>query len=126
MIAKIHSFNYEAGEYTKTQGHKGYERTHYRNGKHINPTGFGWASEYRPSRITIGICVDGAYAEVWIDRFFKDSWGRLTEKRLTAIRETMPEEVNVVKNEGVSGKVYYTVTEESLESWLDAAKNHCR
>lgn len=97
MIAKIHSFNYDAGEYTKTQGHKGYERTHYRNGKYINPTGFGWASEYRPSRITIGICVDGAYAEVWIDRFFKDNWGRLTTKRLTTIRDTMPEEVNVEK-----------------------------
>ncbi|HEY9059189.1 MAG TPA: hypothetical protein VIO64_01615 [Pseudobacteroides sp.] len=121
MEAKIISFYYETGEYAVTQGHKGYEKKHNKSGKYINPKGFGWATEYKPSRITLGIVVNGVYAEVWVDRFFKDNWGRLTAGRVNAIKNTLPKEVNVIENIGLSGEIYYTIDDESLEKWLAAA-----
>lgn len=86
MKAKTISVTYEPGEYNLTQGHKGYEKKCYKNNSYINPTGFGWATEYKQSRIIVGVDVKGLYAEVWVDRFFKDNWGRLTTKRVKAIK----------------------------------------
>ena len=121
MEARISSFHYETGEYARTRGHNEYERNHYKSGRYINPTGFGWATEYKPSRITLGIVVNGVHSEVWVDRFFKDNWGRLTARRLNAIRHTLPEEVNVIENIGLFGDTYYTIDDESLKKWLKAA-----
>ena len=55
----IKGFKYEKSEYNLTQGHGAYERSGYRGGRYINQRGFGWASESKPSRITLKIDVDG-------------------------------------------------------------------
>ena len=121
MMVKTISITFEPGEYNITQGHKGYERKRYKDGRYINPTGFGWATECKPSRITVGVDVNGSYTEIWVDRYFKDNWGRLTNKRVKAIKATLPDEINVLKNETYSGDIYFTIDEESLESWLKMA-----
>jgi hypothetical protein len=123
MNAKTVSINYEPGEFYMTQGHKGYERRHRNKSGHlVTPTGFGWGSVSKPSRITVGIEVKDKYAEVYVDYFFKRNWGKLTAGRVQAIKDTMPDEIKVNKNKTVSGGTYYTVAEESMDSWLEAAK----
>lgn len=123
MKARTISITYQPGEYYKTQGHKRSERKHRSKAGHIvNPTGFGWATESRPSRIIVGVDVKGKYAEVWVDHFFKDNWGKLTAGRVRAIKDTMPDELKVKKNEGYSGSVYYTADETSMREWLKDAK----
>lgn len=122
MKAKTISVTYEPGEYNLTQGHKGYEKKRYKNNRYINPTGFGWATEYKPSRIIVGVDVKGLYAEVWVDRFFKDNWGKLTTKRVKAIKATLPDKIKVHECETYYGSTYYVADEKSLEDWLKAAR----
>ena len=121
MKAKTISFTHVPGEYRKTQGHKGYERSHYKNGRYVNPTGYGWGTESKPSKIIVGVNVDGAYTEIWVDHYFKNMWGKLTAGRVEAIRATLPEELEVIMNETSSGRIYYMVDEACLEKWLSAA-----
>lgn len=121
MIAKTVSFTFVPGEYRKTQGHKGYERPHYKNGCYINPTGHGWGTESKPSKIIVGVSVDGTYTEIWVDHYFKSMWGKLTAGRVEAIRATLPEELDVIMNETSFGSIYYTADEACLEKWLSAA-----
>lgn len=79
MNVKMLSITYDPGEFYIFQGNKVYERKHRNRAGHIvNPTGFGWATEGRPSRIAVGLEINGKYEETWIDHFFKDNWGRLT------------------------------------------------
>lgn len=49
--AKIVKIVFEEGEYGLTQGHKAFEKPHYRNGRYVNPTGCGYAIESRPSHL---------------------------------------------------------------------------
>lgn len=123
MNAKTISITYEPGEYYRTQGHRRGERKHRNKaGRIVNPTGFGWATESKPSRITVGIDVKGKYEEVWVDYFFKNNWGRLTARRVQKIKDTMPDELKVSKHETYSGSAYYTVDEDSMWDWLESAK----
>lgn len=123
MRAKTISISYEPGEFYKTQGHKGGERKHRdRMGRIVNPTGFGWGTVSKPSRITVGIVVKDNYAEVLVDYFFKENWGRLTAGRVQAIKDTIPEELSVIKNETNAGGIYYTVKDADMYDWLAAAK----
>lgn len=123
MKATTMYINYEPGEFYITQGHKGYEKRHQNKaGRYVNPTGFGWGTESKPSRISVGIEIDGKKNEVFVDRYFKDNWGRLTSGRVSVIKKTLPDELEVIKNTQ-SGNVYYTVDDKSMESWLFAAEN---
>lgn len=125
MKAKTTGIRYEQGNYCLTQKHKAGERSHYKNGRYVNPTGFGWGTEYTPSRLIVGIIVNGHYNEVWVDRFFKDYWGKMTQGRVAAILKTLPAELSVEKNETIRGAIYYTVKEKSLMKWLEDAKKKC-
>lgn len=122
MRAKTTSISYEPGEFLRSNGHKGYERKHKKFGRTVTPTGYGWATESKPSKITVGVEVNGHHKDVWVDRYFKDNWGRMTAGRVQAIQETLPNELELIENQTYAGKVYYTVADESLDSWLVAAK----
>lgn len=121
MKAETLSICCEPGEYYKTQGHKNSEKVHYKGGRYVNPTGFGWATEGSPSRITVGLNVKGTYANIWVDQFFKDNWGRLTAGRVEAVKATLPDELYIIKNESCSGDIYYTSDEDSMRTWLKDA-----
>lgn len=117
----IKGFKYEKSEYNLTQGHGAYERSGYRGGRYINQRGFGWASESKPSRITLKIDVDGIIYDVWVDRYFKDNWGRLTAGRVAAIQKTTPKSVELHENFSNYGTCYYTVSDRSMALWLENA-----
>lgn len=123
MKAKTISVNYEPGEFYITQGHKGYERKHRNKlGQTVTPTGFGWGTVSKSSRITVDVNVNGKCREVFVDHFFKDNWGKLTAGRVQAIKETVPDELSLIENTTYSGGTYYTVKEEDMYEWLVAAK----
>ena len=46
----------------------------------------------------------------------------MTAGRVRAIQETLPNELELVENQTYAGEVYYTVADESMDSWLAAAK----
>lgn len=122
MKAKTKSIFYEPGEFFRSNGHKGYERRHKNAGRYVNPTGFGWATESKPSRISLGVEINGQYEEVLVDHYFKDNWGRMTAGRVQAIKDTLPDEVEIIENQSYSGATYYTVADETMDNWLAAAK----
>jgi len=115
--------SYEPGEYYRTQGHKGYEgKRKNKYGRYVTPTGYGWATECKPSRIMVGLEVEGKCHEVNVAGYFKEEWGRLTAGRVEAIKSTVPDELVVIKQESTSGKSYYVVDESLMEEWLCEAK----
>lgn len=118
------SVRYIPGEYAYTNGHKGNECDHYNNstGAYVSQKGYGWASEWKPSKIIVIIDAGDGYSEVWVDKYFRENWGRLTAKRVDAIMNTLPETVVVNEQTARSGAIYYTVDETSLSNWLKRAK----
>ena len=123
MKAATVSIQYQPGDFYISQGHKGYEKKHRNKaGRTVNPIGFGWAAECKPSRIVVGVEVNSKYAEVYADRYFKDSWGRLTAGRVEAIMDSLPDELSVTENETHAGSIYYTIDENCMDKWLKAAK----
>ena len=120
MRVRVLSFAYVPGEYKLTQGHKAYERSSYKNGQYVNPTGFGWASEGRPSKIIVNVEYEGKIYEVWVDHYFKEVWGRMTTKRVAA---TVPTELEVDVNETNTGKIYLTASILCLKQWFARANS---
>jgi hypothetical protein len=57
--------------------------------------------------------------KIFIDRFFKDNFGRLIEKRRTIIENTMPQEINVQEKVSPRGTKYYIAVEDDLQNWLN-------
>ena len=55
--------------------------------------------------------IEGKRTEIWIDRFFKERVGRLTNNRICKIVGAMP---NVVKVKNMGN--YYLVQDSSLEA----------
>lgn len=122
MEATVISTRYVPGDFAITNGHKGHERNHYRDGKYVCPTGYGWGREYKPSKITVTVRTDSGNAEVWVDQYFKNNLGRLTTKRVNAILETAPNVIEVVECAGASGFNYYSAAGRSLYDWLKKAE----
>jgi len=119
-VAEVIGIRYEAGSYVLTSGHKASERNHYSESRgYVRQRGFGWASEFKPSKLILDVSIDGKRYEVWVDRFFKEQIGRLTENRKNVIISTVPKMVNVEKHETCSGSIYYTVTEADMQEWLE-------
>ena len=117
--AKCITVRYEAGEYYLKNGVKGGATygCYYKNGKYHKNRGFGWESVYAPSRLILVVEIEGKRTEIWIDRFFKERVGRLTNNRICKIVGAMPNFVEV-KNMGN----YYLVQDSSLEAWLMSAE----
>lgn len=121
MKAKILKIQYIPGEYYLSQGHKGGERCHYKNGRYVKPTGCGWATESRSARLSAFIDVDGGIHETRLDFYFRNAWGRLTQNRITAIQSTAPEYVNVEKQISSYGNEYLSICESDMDAWFKAA-----
>lgn len=85
---------------------------------------YGWASLSSSSKLNLAVEADGARYNVWVDRFFKDNIGRLTQKRRAIISEVMPEEVKLRDVKSRKGKHYFQVDADDLNSWLERYREH--
>lgn len=121
VTGTVINIRYDKGEYALTQGHKGYAKSGYQHGRYVSQRGYGWASECKPSRITIKVDVEGENFDVWIERYFKDCWGRLSAGRVDAILATVPQGVILEENYSYNGNIYYTVADSCMENWLARA-----
>ncbi len=121
MKAKVLRLEYDPGYFCLTNGHKEYERSGYRNGRYVSQRGYGWASECKGSRLTLKVDLGGLVEEIWVDRYFKERLGRLTEKRRRIIEATVPDEVCVDMKETRNGGIYYVVSEEDMDLWFQRA-----
>lgn len=122
IIGTVKSIHYEAGEFAISQGHKCGERGHYtKSGHYVNPIGFGNATVCKSSKLVLEVDVDGDRYDVWVDRFFKDNWGRLTAGRRYAIEKTAPDIVSLDEHTTYSGNIYYTICEPDMITWLHRA-----
>lgn len=124
MEVKCISLRYEAGDYSIGQGITGGGipgRSCYKKGKVHQQQGCGWEKQITPSRLILIVEINGSYHEVWVDKFFKDSVGRLTTNRIEKIVQNMPEKICVNEYEKADGSVYYTVDESSLYMWKESA-----
>lgn len=118
MLATCLDVVYEEGDFYYSQGHKKGSKVKYNNGYLQSPNGFGGASNLKASRLILYIEVEGKQNCAWIDRYFKDAIGRLTDKRRKKIISTMPANVEVEEFLNSSGKKYYVVSEEDMDQWL--------
>lgn len=124
MKAKCISLRYEAGDYSTGQGISGGgipERSYFNKGKVHQQQGFGWEKQITPSRLILIVEINGSYHEIWVDRFFKDSVGKVTAKRIEKLDENMPEKIRVNEYEKADGGIYYTVDENDLYKWKENA-----
>lgn len=60
-------------------------------------------------------------AQVRIDRYFKERKKKLTEKRRTALAETMPKKVHIEQQISDFGYSYMEVDETDMDAWSKAA-----
>lgn len=113
---------YFPGEYGITQGHKAGESNHYnKSGKYVQPTGYGWARESMPSQLILYLEKGNETIPVRVDPYFKETVGRMTQKRVNKIIDTMPEKVHVEKQVSFYGNEYLIVKEADLEKWRKKA-----
>lgn len=118
MVAKCIGLRYEEGGYYTSQRVKNGTGIKKKGDYTMYPQGNGWAKHFKGSKLVLYISIDGKSYGTWVDRYFKENVGRLTDKRLKIIEKTMPKEVEVVECEGSKVGNYYIVSDESLDSWL--------
>lgn len=119
ITAQCLAVEYEGGRCFISQGIKGGSKIKsIGNGYTQFPQNGGWAKNIKPSKLILIIKVNGKIYSTWIDRYFKDEFKRLTEKRRTIIEQTMPETVEVEEFRKKDGSEYFVVTEKSLKKWL--------
>jgi hypothetical protein len=125
LIATCKSLEYQSGWRELCQGVKGYQSGRSIGGKWFSSRGTGWGEHFESSKLILHAVVDGESepSEIWIDRFFKDKLGMLTEKRRNAIETTLPPTVRVRKQTSGRGTQYYVVECADLEAWLARAKD---
>lgn len=124
MDAKCLGLSYHEGGFRLRQGIKGGGvpgNDVIRGGVIQAQQGNGWAKEIAPSRLVLTVDVGGAYHHVYVDRFFKDSVGRLTVKRRAKLAENIPETIAVDEFESVNGTKFYVAKEEDLIRWKENA-----
>lgn len=122
MKAKCLGISYESGDFYLTQRVKKGTRTTYKDGYIHSPRGSGWGDNYKPSHLVLTVEVKGRVVDTWIDRYFKDNVGKLTEKRRNKLAATMPDKVKVEEYEKQDGSLYYVVDDDDLEEWAKRAK----
>ncbi|MHB8129264.1 MAG: hypothetical protein ACYDEX_09725 [Mobilitalea sp.] len=119
------TIKYEAGDFYLGQGYKEGTKSYYNiNGYYVNPIGYGNATVCKASKIILKVEVDGVFYDVWVDRFFKDNLGRLTEKRKLAIMHTVPETINLEENFTRNDNVYFIAAEDDMNLWLNRVKKY--
>lgn len=133
MLATCKDVRYQAGSYECVQSWSakdpGYLSSLKEGGRtHVSDRGTGWADVVTPSKLILTVEIENGAHEIWIDRFFKKTVGRLTAKRRDLIRAAMPVTIEVERQVGRQGTEYYSVPEPELAAWLhrtglDAARN---
>ncbi|UDK97501.1 hypothetical protein EYB33_14805 [Lysinibacillus sphaericus] len=118
MLATCLDVRYEEGDFYLSQRVKSGTRTTYKNGYTHSPRGSGWGNNYKPSRLILYIEINGYKGYSWIDGYFKDTVGRLTEKRRKKIISTMPTNVEVEEYYNSKGEKYYVVSDADMDNWL--------
>ena len=126
MKARVVDCRYEKGSpMNMYQGCKGGYYKGYKNGV-FHKQAFGWGYDYVPSKIIVTISLEGTGSEeehdVWVDKYFKDHWGRITENRKNAILRSAPEIINVEEVVTERGYLYYKADEDDLNSWMAVAQ----
>lgn len=120
--AKCISVRYEQGDYMTRQGYKGGGYgSYFSKGRVHQLQGNGWAKTYKPSKLILTAQVEQSYYEIWIDQFFKNNVGCLTEKRVSAIESGMPQTISVHEYTTANGGIYYVANESDLDKWKRAA-----
>ncbi|WP_346914305.1 hypothetical protein [Clostridium sp.] len=119
MKAKCISLRYEAGDFYLTQGVKQGTKTTYKNGYIHSSRGSGWGDNYKPSHLVLYLDVDGRRGYSWVDRYFKDNIGKLTENRRNKIQDAMPAMVEVEEYTRQDGVVYYVVSDKDMAAWVN-------
>jgi len=123
VLATCKDVHYIAGSYECVQSWSnkdpGYLPSLGQGGTSVSDRGTGWADVVTPSRLILTVEFDNGEHEIWIDRFFKKTAGRLTAKRRGLIRAAMPVTIEVERQVGRKGTVYYTVSEHQLATWLE-------
>ena len=120
--AQCRKIKYEAGSFELTQGVKGGSDGKWEGGRFFESRGHGWVQNIRSSKLILYVLVEKKPFEIWIDRFFKNNFGRLTKKRRDLIAKTMPESVEIEEQTSPRGTKYCTVSEADLQAWLARAK----
>lgn len=122
MQARCIDLYYQPGDYKTVQRIKGGVggTSYYKKGKIHQPQGFGWEKQITPSKLILAVENGGECYEILVDKFFKKSVGRLTEKRRNKIRECMPETISIEQYENSKGRNYYVATEADLDKWLNS------
>lgn len=99
---------YEPGDYIAWNGVKG-----------GGPRGYGWDSRGIPSQYLLLALGPEGEVEVRIDRVFKQTIGRLSQKRRNLIKRTMPATVTLVKGDDPwYGRDQILVSSEELALWV--------
>lgn len=122
--AKIIDVRYEKGWYKLHNGAKGGYKKYYKNGVYHKQS-FGWSHDYCPSKLIVTVALEETasdYKEVLVDRFFKQMWGNLTNRRLEGIMATVPTTIRVEEAETERGYQYYQADEDDLREWMTKAQ----
>ncbi len=124
-MAKVKTLGtyYEPGSFSVTQKHKRGEQIHYnKRGAHVNPLGFGNATEVTTSHYYLFVeTKNGETASVRIDRYFKDRGKKFTEKRRCALEACRPEKVHLETAISDFGNKYTVVVENDMFAWCKDA-----
>ena len=121
MQANCINVVYKEGSYYTSQRVKNGSRIK-KNGEYTQfPQGDGWAKNIKGSKLVLYIEVNGVVTNTWVDQYFKDNVGRLSDSRRAKIMSTMPSTVEVKQYQRKDGSFYFIVDEGDLESWQHRA-----
>ena len=114
---------YKKCEYFYGTGYKANTKSGYLGeGFFSSNKGYGWGTTIKPSILTLKVVVEGQMYDVWIDHFFKETWGRMTINRVNAIKTTMPKLSILVEKISKKGNRYFVLHEDYAKLWLKLAK----
>ena len=121
-VGKCLFVEYEKSHLNLSEEEEKYFQEHdIKNDIFINNKYF-WAQKRSPSKLTLTVMIDNETYEIQIDRYFRLYWGRLTQKRVNAIKATMPSTVSVRIGELFIGERRITIENECYDAWLSCAK----
>jgi len=116
LQVKTLDLKYEAGDYYLWNGVKG-----------GGNRGYGWSEMVISSKLLLFVEGPHGKVSVRVDRAFKAGVGRLTEKRRTLIRQTMPERVTLLKSVNPwSGKPQIEASPDELDGWVSTVADLVR
>lgn len=120
MKAKCLEIEYEKGWYSSSQNTKKCDIRYEKGCSHWD-NGNGWQRNMKSSSYILITEFEGKKHKVFIDRFFKNNYGKLIESRRNIIEKNMPQEIELVKVSEDS--IFYKADEKDLKEWLKKCIN---